>query len=88
MLEIRQVTIQLRPPSGRLGDYGLVALGNYTVEDNVLTMVDDDGKPLRQKGKVVKHTLADGENAETIARKLTLDIVRLQPDKDGFDPLF
>lgn len=82
---IKQVTIQLRPPNGRPNDYGLVALGNYTLEGNVLTMVNDDGKPLRHKGAIIKRTLADGEVPEVIAKKLTADIARRADRTDDFN---
>jgi hypothetical protein len=80
---IKSVIIQLRRPSGHPDDHGLVAIGHYTVEDGVLTMLDDDGKPLRERGKIIKRTLAEGDDPEQVARRITRDIA-VRPDPDGF----
>ena len=47
-MTIREVVIQLAPAS-RSNPYGLVAIGRYKVEDNILTMLDDEDRPLRDK---------------------------------------
>jgi hypothetical protein len=84
-MEIKEVIITLRQPSGRKGDYGLVALGNDTLEGNILTMVDEDGKPLREKHGIMRRTLEPGEDAAAVARKLTRDIHIRQADSNDFN---
>jgi hypothetical protein len=72
-MTVRDVVIQIAPPS-RQSPYGLCAIGRYRVEDNILIMLDDDDRPLRDKKGVVRRTLEPGEDAATVARKLTRDI--------------
>ena len=62
--EIRTVYVQTRRPSG--DDPGAVIVGRYSVQDDVVTMCDDDGKPT---GK--HHHLSAGEDPRQAAWRLT-----------------
>jgi hypothetical protein len=69
------------------GDRGRVCEGWFTVEAGVVTMTDPEGIPICDvEGDKIEHKLAEGENARTIASRLTLKIFnatgrsgRLQP---------
>ena len=62
-------------------------VGWFTVEAGVVTMTDPEGIPICDvEGDKIEHKLAEGENARTIASRLTLKIFnatgrsgRLQP---------
>lgn len=52
-----------------------VAEGFYTVENGVLTMVYNDGEPVRlEDGSRVEHTLRPDENARKVAGRLTVKV--------------
>jgi hypothetical protein len=74
----------LEMPSRRPGDHGLVAIGRYKVEDGILTMLDDEDRPLRDRKGIVQRTLQPDEDAATIARKLTRDQHLRMSDKNDF----
>ena len=76
-MEIRQVTVITRNPSGD-GDMGSCEIGHYTVEGDTLAMVDAKGAPLRDAntGERITHRLALGEGEKAIAKGLTLKIFR------------
>jgi hypothetical protein len=69
------------------GDRGRVCEGWFTVEAGVVTMTDREGIPICDvEGDKIEHKLAEGEDARTIASRLTLKIFnatgrsgRLQP---------
>jgi hypothetical protein len=82
-MTIREVVIQIAPPSSQ-SPHGICAIGRYKVEDNILTMLDDDDKPLRDPKGIVKRTLEPGEDAAMVARKLTRDIAG-RSEQDGFN---
>jgi hypothetical protein len=74
MSEIFKTYVQVRRPDG--DDPGQVALGAYTIENDVLTMVQPNGSPVRNpiSGEMFTHKLRDGDNAPGIAGQLTLEI--------------
>jgi hypothetical protein len=75
MSEIKQVTVATRNPSR--DDLGSVEIGPYVVEDGLLTMVSEEGVPVRNaNGDLMTHLLAPGENAVVIAKRLRLKIWR------------
>ena len=85
MPDVKSVTIQIRPRSGRAGDTGQVSFGYYTVEDGVLTMTDGDGRPVRRRdGELMQRKLKPGDDAETFARIFTRSF-RLHVQGDGAD---
>jgi len=71
---IKQVTVITSNPSGN--DLGSCEVGFYTLEGDLLTMVDGDGVPMRNAntGEKITHRLASGESEKTIAKRLTLKI--------------
>ncbi len=70
MLEIYQVTVITRNPSGP-GDVGSCEVGHYTVDGGLLTMVTADGAPLRAtNGERITHHLVPGEDAKRVAGRL------------------
>jgi hypothetical protein len=69
-MRIRDVVVQTLGPTETF--VGQVAEGRYTWEDGVVTLVDQDGTPLRdRKGKVYEKKLTPQEDPHTIARRLT-----------------
>jgi hypothetical protein len=72
--EIFKTYVQIRRPDG--ADPGQVALGAYTIENDLLTMVQPDGSPVRNpiNGETFKAKLRDGDNSVAIAGQLTLEI--------------
>jgi hypothetical protein len=63
------IFIQMRRP--RDGDPGVTEPGYFQVEDNVVVLVDKDGKPrLNRKRKRLEYKLKPGENARRIAALL------------------
>jgi hypothetical protein len=87
MSEIKEVIVQIRPPSDRRGDYGLATSGFYRVDENRrLTMTDENGTPVRRKnGELWTHLLKLEEKPEVIARILTKQIrTAIHGDAAGF----
>jgi hypothetical protein len=76
-MDIRQVTVITANPGGS-DDVGSCEVGYYTIEGDLLTMVDSEGVPLRNSnsGEKITHRLGAGENRETIAMRLTLKLWR------------
>jgi uncharacterized Zn-binding protein involved in type VI secretion len=73
MPEVKTVTVQVRGPKG--DDPGQVAMGAYTLEDNILTMVTPDGRPIRRtNGEPFRCKLQPGANCVGIAGQMTLEI--------------
>jgi hypothetical protein len=74
MAEVRQVIAHIHPPSPRIPT-GQVAYGFYTVSDGLLTMTDAKGNPATDdEGKMYTRRLAEGDDAETIAARLTKEL--------------
>jgi hypothetical protein len=50
-------------------------------------MTDGDGKPMcwRYSSDIYRQKLKQGDNAEDIARRLTMSIYRSNADRDGFN---
>ena len=68
--EIRPVIVQIKPPGDR--DEGQVAEGRYVVADNVVTLTDRAGAPVRDSdGKTYSRKLSEGDNPHVIAGRLT-----------------
>jgi hypothetical protein len=66
---VHECFIEIRPSSG--ADPGEIDPGFYIVEDGALTLTDSDGRPLTPKNdSILTHELANGENPETIARRM------------------
>jgi hypothetical protein len=51
----------------------------------ILTMLDDEGRPLRDRRGFVRRTLEPGEDASIIARKLTRNMHMRQADANEFN---
>jgi hypothetical protein len=70
LMQIRKVVVQTLPPSGDFP--GQVAEGRYTWEDGVVTLVDHDGVPLRdRRDKVYEKKLTPEEDPHVIGCRLT-----------------
>jgi hypothetical protein len=68
--EVHTVWIQIKPPTAT--KLAVLAYGFYTVSDGVVTMVDPKGAlAVDESGNTYKHKLAQGEDAKTVAARLT-----------------
>jgi hypothetical protein len=68
--KVHHVIIQLSKPSG--DSAGSVAEGRYTYEDGTVTLTDRLGVCVRDgEGKTYGEKIADGEDPQTIAARLT-----------------
>ncbi|WP_027578396.1 hypothetical protein [Bradyrhizobium sp. Ai1a-2] len=78
MSEVKQVSAIVANPSMlRDNDPGQVTIGYYTLKDDVLTMTDGTGEPVRNRyGEKTTHKLQAGEAPDVIAKRLTLKIYR------------
>jgi hypothetical protein len=89
MPKVYDIVIQVRARKGR--DLGKVTEGKYVFEDGTVTLTDHAGVPATdEKGRKYSHKLEPGENAETIAARLTKqlhDELRVGAPKQGFDGL-
>jgi hypothetical protein len=77
MMQVRQVTVITSNPTEN-DRVGSCEIGYYTIEGDLLTMVDSEGAPLRNAntGERITHRMVPGENEKAIARRLTLRIWR------------
>jgi hypothetical protein len=58
-------------------DTGRVTIGYCVLDGNLLTMTDGEGTPVRgRSGERITHKLEAGEDAGTIAKRLTMKIYR------------
>lgn len=53
--------------------------------EDILTMLDDEDRPLRDRKGFVRRTLEPGEDASIIARMLTRDMSMRQADANDFN---
>ena len=65
MPEILPVVIQISAPHPERNDPGAVEIGWYKVSDGLLTMTDEDGKPMAKP-----HKLGVDEDAQLVAMRL------------------
>jgi hypothetical protein len=71
--EVYKVTVQIRGPEG--DDPGQVSVGYYTLDGQVLTMTDGEGRPVRRgNGEQYIHRLQEGEGAQAVAKRLTREV--------------
>ncbi len=89
MTKVFSVVIQIKAP-GRHGFPGRTVEGAYIVENGSVILTDYEGKPaLDDRGYRYTHKLAEGENAETIAGRLTRELREALRGRDapvrGFD---
>jgi hypothetical protein len=77
-LTVKSVYATVRQPKDAT-DTGQVTIGFYTLADGVLTMTDSKGAAVRerQSGETYTHKMQPGEDAEVIAKRLTLEIYRM-----------
>lgn len=77
--QVNYVFAQVRPQ--RPNDPGEVEIGYFTVQDGVLTMTDEHGRPIEGKGdKGYSRTLSVGDNERVIAHRLAL---KIRADRSG-----
>lgn len=70
---INEITVATRNPSGAPGDLGSCEVGFFTVDDDLLTLVEGDGMPVRAtNGERITAWLRAGEGARTVASRLIL----------------
>jgi hypothetical protein len=88
-MEIKQVTVMPRNPSGDRGDLGSCEVGYYTESDGLLTMVSGTGEPLRGANgeRITARLEPGGESERAVAMRLTLGHWRATSDDDpnGFN---
>jgi hypothetical protein len=77
------ITIQLRRP--RDSDPGVVDEAWFTVKDDVVQLVDRDGKPLQ--GELTRRPIAPNETAREVAVRLMRARSRSRPAKPFNRPL-
>jgi hypothetical protein len=79
----KQVTVITANPTGK-GDLGACEVGHYVVENDLITMTDSDGAPLRDAntGERISHRMATNENEKTVAKRLTLKLFRSERGDD------
>jgi hypothetical protein len=71
--KVYKIIVQIRAPEG--DDPGQVTNGYYTLDGQVLTMTDGDGRPVRRgNGEQYIHRLQEGEGAAAVARRLTREV--------------
>jgi hypothetical protein len=69
--KVHRVTVDIFRPTSA-GDPGTIAEGAYTVTDDVVTLTDHAGNPVRDKdGKKYSQKLQPGESAHVIAGRMT-----------------
>jgi len=75
MLEVHSVYATVRRPRDE-NDLGQVTVGYYTLADDVLTMTDSKGAPVRDlnSGEKFLHKMQPGDDARAIANRLTTKI--------------
>jgi hypothetical protein len=68
---VQKVIAQIAAPKN--GDAGQITVGYFTVADNLLTMTDAHGFPMRRgsNGELYTHKLQPDDNARVIAARLT-----------------
>jgi hypothetical protein len=70
---INEITVATRNPSGQPGDVGSCEVGFFTVDDDLLTLVEGDGMPVRDAGgERITARLRAGEGVRTVASRLIL----------------
>jgi hypothetical protein len=71
---VHEVWATVRQPKGD-GDTGQVTLGFYTLADDMLTMTDSKGVPVRRtdSGEKIVHKMKEGDDDRRIASRLTLE---------------
>jgi hypothetical protein len=73
MSEVHEVIVTIKPVKGTYP--GQVAYGWYTLQDGVVTLTDREGNPAGEEtGRKFTHKLAHGEDARTVACKLTKEL--------------
>ncbi|MDA9437259.1 hypothetical protein [Bradyrhizobium sp. CCBAU 51627] len=71
--KIQEITVATRNPSGTPGDMGSCEVGFFTVDGDLLTLVEGDGMPVRRaNGERVTARLQAGDSAHRIASRLIL----------------
>lgn len=90
MSEVHHVFATVRNPiESRPGDTGQVTEGFYTLSDGVLTMTDSAGAAVRDnRGEKFTHKIQGGEDARTIASRLTMKIYLNRQESAGGVPGF
>ena len=70
---IEEITVATRHPSGRPGDLGSCEVGFFTIDNDLLSLVEADGTPVRKaNGDRETALLRAGESARTVASRLIL----------------
>ena len=74
MLEVHSVYATVRLPSD--DDTGQITIGYFTLADDVLTMTNPKGVPVRRPitGEKIQRKIAEGDDPKAIASRLTKDI--------------
>lgn len=70
---INEITVATRRPSGAPGDLGSCEIGFFTIDGDLLTLVEGDGVPIRTRnGERITASLTAGESARKVASRLLL----------------
>lgn len=71
--KLYEVTVATRNPSGMPGDLGSCEVGFFTLDDDLVTLVEGDGIPIRKSnGERITARVRPSENYRQVASRLVL----------------
>lgn len=71
--KLYEITVATRNPSGTPGDLGSCEAGFFTLDDDLVTLVEGDGIPIRQSnGERITARVRPSENPRQVASRLLL----------------
>lgn len=71
--KLYEITVATRSPSGTPGDLGSCEVGFFTLDDDLVTLVEGDGIPVRTKsGDRITARVRPSENSRQVASRLIL----------------
>jgi len=82
--EIHRIIVGTRQSDPESGDPGAAKVGHYVVEDDLLTLTDENGTPLQtDSGRPITAKVKDGVDPRAIASSLVYR--RARDPTDGFN---
>jgi hypothetical protein len=87
--KLYEITVTTRNPSGEPGDLGSCEVGFFTLDDDLVTLVEGDGIPIRKSdGERITARVRPSENPRQVASRLVLSHWRNQRDSGEAVPGF